>query len=593
MNTPHPLIVKHRISHDRDPVTPVDPHFYLNPPLARTIADQYDSRIQKLLSVSPPGTQYYDAPAIRLFAQEYPDCLQVYFDAWFSPDAPVQTLLNATHIDYQPNHATGISRANDAVAERFQTIDDPEQAAKLCHLSQWNAELFLPQVHQLLHRFPQESSVVFYALMCLDQYGPYEPLEIPAPTVELLKSWWDSDNDNEQYTAVAGLAHTPFRTTEAFGERIRSKIAAGEALYIIGDTALQDNSAPWVSSALAELKDGAVQQPLFAEPLYKYGGIESVEFFQSQAVRFASADALLALRRVKGDGHAFAFLERNLDKNPLALTCLLLEHAGENAVPSCLEHLSKSDDEELRQSVIVHLVRFGLGKDDPRLLPFVETVYRDACESGFRINAKQMLNALTRLGHPDASRLVDLLPGPDPFESPAVTMTAQDTTVEDFVDFLNSRQLEHEKPVSAKDLGAELDVGSNDHFALQYKLHEALLKTHFAMQFDPVDWLSALEPLLQELALLTDGVFVPRGVRFGSKIEISWNDMVFADTFSPYEESPGGLIDLLNAMLDHAGTTNARFVAYPNEIGNEYPTIVFLPAADVKTLEMQFGLKPN
>ena len=53
-----------------------------------------------------------------------------------------------------------------------------------------------------------------------------------------------------------------------------------------------------------------------------------------------------------------------------------------------------------------------------------------------------------------------------------------------------------------------------------------------------------------------------------------------------------GMVEMLNAILDHSGETDARFVTY-FDVGNERHTIAFLSAADAKTLETQLGFNPS
>ena len=167
--------------------------------------------------------------------------------------------------------------------------------------------------------------------------------------------------------------------------------------------------------------------------------------------------------------------------------------------------------------------------------------------------------------------------------------------ISDFVDFLNKRQ---DTSIDLASLGLsalETMRYAGPHGLQQYLLHKALLESSLAMELDQLDWLSkdGVYALYHELILLTDGAFVPDGIRVEEGlVEISWKNIVFVE--QPRDQGPAlGLVEMLNAILDHSGETDARFVTYFDEDGSEMHNIAFLSPADAKILETQFGFKPS
>ena len=164
--------------------------------------------------------------------------------------------------------------------------------------------------------------------------------------------------------------------------------------------------------------------------------------------------------------------------------------------------------------------------------------------------------------------------------------------ISDFVDFLNKRQ---DTPIDLASLGLSAPERYVGLGLQQCMLHKALLESSLAMELDQLDWLSkdGVYALYHELILLTDGAFVPDGIRVEEGlVEISWKNIVFVE--QPRDQGPAlGLVEMLNAILDHSGETDARFVTYFDEDGSEMHNIAFLSPADAKILETQFGFKPS
>jgi len=520
MNTPHPLIVKHRIDHEWGVgvEASIAPVFFLNPPRARNIAKHYKAGILARLNATPPGRQYYKQPAFRLLMRESPEILPTYFEKWFSAETPIQTLVNATQIVFQTGHAAGIEKAKQEIVRRFRTVEDSEEACKLCNLAYFDSELW-PSVKQLLNRLSGDPKVVSCAIAALDASDSCESLELDKVTIELLKSWLENGTEGQNDLAVRGLSYTPFRESEVMGDQIRSRIANGDRLFHGAQTILGNNPAPWVLDALADLRNGFDKHNQFAEIVCKFGGEESVEFFQSRIQQLPyTSNELRALRRVVGLEKTKEFLRNKVDNNLLYLNGIMLDVADEGDVDAYVKYLT--EPEGLRDWFL----------DQP--------------------------------------------------------------VISDFVDFLNKRQ---DTPIDLASLGLsapERYVGLGLH---QCMLHEALLESSLAMELDQLDWISkdGVYALYHELILLTDGAFVPDGIRVEEGlVEISWKNIVFVE--QPRDQGPAlGLVEMLNAILDHSGETDARFVTYFDEDGSEMHNIAFLSPADAKILETQFGFKPS
>ena len=522
MNTPHPLIVKHRIDHEWGVgvEASIAPVFFLNPPRARNIAKHYKAGILARLNATPPERLHYN-PALRLLVRESPEVLPTYFEKWFSPETPIQTLVDGTQIVFQTGHAAGIEKAKQEILRRFRTVEDTEEACKLCNLAYFDSELW-PSVKQLLNRLSGDPKVVMCAIGALDASDSCESLELDKVTIELLKSWLENGTEGQRYQAVKGLSYTPFRESEVMGDQIRSRIANGDRLFHGAQTILGNNPAPWVLDALADLRNGVDKQNQFTEIVCKFGGEESVEFFQSRIRQLPYAsNELRALRRVVGLEKTKEFLRNKVDNNLLHLNGIMLDVADEGDVDAYIKYLT--EPEGLRDWV----------RDQP--------------------------------------------------------------VISDFVDFLNKRQ---DTPIDLAPLGLsalESMRYGGPHGLQQYMLHKALLESSLAMELDQLDWLSkdGVYALYHELILLTDGAFVPDGIRVEEGlVEISWKNIVFVE--QPRDQGPAlGLVEMLNAILDHSGETDARFVTYFDEDGNEMHNIAFLSPADAKILETQFGFKPS
>ena len=518
MNTPHPLIVNHRIDHDWAGVEArIAPVFFLNPPRARDIAKHYKAGILARLNATPPERLHYN-PALRLLVRESPEVLPTYFEKWFSPETPIQTLVDGTQIVFQTGHAAGIEKAKQEIVRRFRTVEDSEEACKLCNLAPWDSELW-PSVKQLLNRLPGDPKVVSCAIARLDESDSCESLELDKVTIELLKSWLDNGTEGQKCLAVRGLSYTPFRETEVMGDQIRSRIANGDRFFFGLPKILGNNPAPWVLDALADLRNGVDKHNQFAEIVCKFGGEESVEYFRSRIQQHPYiSNELRALRRVVGLEKTKEFLRNKVDNNLLYLNGIMLDVADEGDVDAYVKYLT--EPEGLRDWFL----------DQP--------------------------------------------------------------VISDFVDFLNKRQ---DTPIDLASLGLSAPERYVGLGLQQYLLHKALLESSLAMELDQLDWISkdGVYALYHELILLTDGAFVPDGIRVEEGlVEISWKNIVFVE--QPRRQGPAlGMVEMLNAILDHSGETDARFVTYFDEDGNEMHNIAFLSPADAKILETQFGFKPS
>lgn len=348
-----------------------------------------------------------------------------------------------------------------------------------------------------------------------------------------------------------------------------------------------DSSNPnWQQRALGLCEKLAVGKPGFRYHylLCQQGGPEFADYFETHVRDEKCSYSMNALlRNFSGDRYLDLAKEMGFDG-------LVVEHAGENAIPYLQQRLQKKPS----WVTCLRLAKRLTALLDGRPNSDSETVLRKVLPKVHDyLSARSMIEQMVLMGATDGEQLKKHLPQPRyNSENSDKWWQVHNVTPASFVEFLNSTGCGKSITVDLayqQSMFAEKPTRPRGFASLA--MQAAGVGQEFEIDMHPF---KALPYLTAAFCRLTDGEFVPEGVSLVGveKLRIAWDDRVFE---FPVDENntwydPVTLTDVLNTLVEKYGHTSKRFYVFQSDLSSLFVHVAFLEPPLAKQLVEKFHL---